>query len=78
LRRGKLAREGFSPSREKVAYRRRLRASPTGRALRACGERILPRSPCHPGDVHGRRTAEVLYGGLAEDIVTTPGAVMMD
>jgi hypothetical protein len=31
-----------------------------------------------PGDVHGRRTTEVLCGGLAEDIITTACAVMMD
>jgi hypothetical protein len=48
LQGGKLAREGFSPSREKVAYRRRLGTYPTGQALMPCGERILPGSLCHP------------------------------
>jgi hypothetical protein len=31
-----------------------------------------------PGDAHGRCTAEALCSGLAEDIITTQGAVMMD
>jgi hypothetical protein len=47
---GKLAREGFSASREKVAYQRRLVTYPTGQGLRAHGKRILPGSLCHPPD----------------------------
>jgi hypothetical protein len=29
-------------------------------------------------DTHGRRAAEALYDKLAEDIITTLGAVMME
>jgi hypothetical protein len=45
---GKLAREGFPTSREKVAYQRRLVTYPIGQGLRAHGKRILPGSLCHP------------------------------
>jgi hypothetical protein len=31
-----------------------------------------------PGETHGRRAAEALYGGLAEGIITVPEVVMMD
>jgi hypothetical protein len=48
LRGGMLAREGFSPSRDKLAYERRLGTCPEGQDLRARGRRILPGSPCHP------------------------------
>jgi hypothetical protein len=48
LRGGMLAREGFSPSREKLAYERRLETCPEGQDLRARGRRILPRSLCQP------------------------------
>jgi hypothetical protein len=76
---GKLAREGFSPSQEKVAYQRRLVTCPAGQGLRARGKRILLGSSCHPpGGVHGRRTAEALCGRLAEGIITVPEAVMTD
>jgi hypothetical protein len=45
----------------------------------AHGKLILPGSPCHPpGNAHGGCAAEVLCGGLAESIITTPGAVMKD
>jgi hypothetical protein len=31
-----------------------------------------------PGNTHERCVVEFLYGALAEDIITMPGAVMMD
>jgi hypothetical protein len=31
-----------------------------------------------PGAAHGRHAVEALCGGLAEGIITTPEAVMMD
>jgi hypothetical protein len=50
--------------------------------FRARGKPILPGSPCRPppppGNAHGGCTAEVLCGGLAESIITTPGVVMKD
>jgi hypothetical protein len=46
LRGGKIAREGFSPTRERVAYQRRLETCPPGQGLRARGERILSGSSC--------------------------------
>jgi hypothetical protein len=63
LRGGKLAREGFSPSWEKVAYQRRLVTCPTGQGLRARGKRILPGSPSHPP------------GTCMEDVQQKPSAV---
>jgi hypothetical protein len=76
---GSLRVKASSPSWEKVACERRLRTYPKGQDLKAHGKWILPGSPCHPpGNAHGGRTVEVLCRGLAEDIVTTPGRVMMD
>jgi hypothetical protein len=76
---GKLASEGISPRQEKVAYERRLGTCPEGQDLWVHGKRILQGSLCHPpGNVHVGRGTEVLCDGLAEDIITTPGTVMVD
>jgi hypothetical protein len=68
LRGGKLVREGFFPSREKVAYQRRLGTCPTGQALRMRGERILPGSLCHPP---GTRMGDARWKSSAADLQKT-------
>jgi hypothetical protein len=65
---GSLQRQGFSPSREKVAYERRLGTYPEGQDLRVHGGRILPGSPCHPP---GTRMGDALQKSSATALQKT-------
>jgi hypothetical protein len=68
LQGGKLACEDTSPSREKVAYERRLGTCPKGQDLQACGERIPQGYPMSPsGNVHGGCATEFHCGDLQKE-----------
>jgi hypothetical protein len=76
---GKLTSEGISPKQDNEAYDRRLGTYPERQDLQAHGEWI-PQGDLlsSPGNAHGGRAAKFHCGGLAEGIISTADAIMMD